>query len=131
MSSCSFVEAYWWGEDFGELSRVAPGRPSSVSNVDDISDSWVSNTDRRAEPSSQDVPSPKYGAAVEIYCGASGLSKRPEYMLGPSRLGTCIGPFGCSFDLARGAAKAWRPSGSDSTELAEVLAPPESDRAPR
>src|SRR5580704_18388678 len=36
----------------------------------------------------------------------------------PSRLGTSIGPSYHSFDLARGAAKVWRPLGS--------LAPPKN-----
>jgi len=55
---------FWWGE--------APEQPSSVRNAEDVSDSWVIYTDRRAEPLTPDVPSPKYGAAVQINDGASG-----------------------------------------------------------
>ena len=72
----------------------------------------MSNTDRRAEPLAQDVPAPKYSCCSGDTLRGIGTIPKPEYMQGPSRFGMCIGPSRCSFDFARGAAKAWRPYGS-------------------
>jgi hypothetical protein len=40
----------WWGEDFGELSRVAPERSRGFRGVYGLSGVTVGNADMRAEP---------------------------------------------------------------------------------
>ena len=47
---------YWWGEDFGELSRVAPELPTDIRRVYRDSDDLVRKSDLSADLSDEASP---------------------------------------------------------------------------
>ena len=51
---------------YGVGGARLPNDPARFATPTTFLDSWVINTDRRAEPLAADVPSPKRGAAVQI-----------------------------------------------------------------